>query len=160
MAGAIGNGPLAALGEEVEKTEIVSKRKRTLVKNLNAQEKEEGRGKEPKVGQKEEQEVDNLVESQEEQSETPGEEQPVSTLGEELEVENLEEQLVKVKQKLVKKEQEVFGRKSPGVKSEAATRAKDSSRQVGIIVWTVPGDYIVFLAGVSRALPVPRRAQP
>ena len=55
VAGAIGNGPLAALGEEVEKTEIVSKRKRTLVESLNAQ--EEGSGvKEPKIctaGQKE-----------------------------------------------------------------------------------------------------------
>ena len=36
MAGAIGNG---ALGEEVEKTEIVSKRKRSLVKSLDTQEK-------------------------------------------------------------------------------------------------------------------------
>ena len=49
VAGAIGNGPLAALGEEVEKTEIVSKRKRTLVESLDAQEKEEGRIKEPKI---------------------------------------------------------------------------------------------------------------
>ena len=49
MAGAICNGPLAALGEEVEKTEIVSKRKRSLVKSLDAQEKEEGRVKKPKI---------------------------------------------------------------------------------------------------------------
>ena len=59
VAGAIGNGPLAAMGEEVGKTEIVSKRKRTLVESLGAQEKEEGRMKELKIctaGQKEKQE--------------------------------------------------------------------------------------------------------
>ena len=63
MAGAIRNSPLAALGEEVEKTEILSKRKRSLVENLEAQEKEGGRGKEPKIctaGQMEKQEEENL----------------------------------------------------------------------------------------------------
>ena len=73
VAGAIGNGPLAALGEEVEKTEIVSKRKRTLVESLDAQEKEEGRIKVPKIctaGQNEKQEEENLETSLEELPET------------------------------------------------------------------------------------------
>ena len=165
MAGAIGNGPLAALGEQVEKTELLSKRKRTLVESLDAQEKE-GRFKEPKTCQKEEQEVENLETSQEEQLETiPGEEQLEPTSGEELELgtslENLktglEEQPENEEQKLVKEEQEVSGRNSLGVKT---VTAKHSSRQVSIIFWTVSGFYIIFPAGVSRAPSVPGQAQP
>ena len=81
VAGAIGNGPLAALGEEVEKTEIVSKRKRTLVESLNAQ--EEGSGvKEPKIctaGQKEnlEMSLEELPEMIPEQKMEPSLEQKI-----------------------------------------------------------------------------------
>ena len=124
MAGAICNGPLAALGEEVEKTEIVSKRKRSLVKSLDAQEKEEGRVKNPKICYARQEDPEKQETSPEEQKQYTSLEKQLETSLEEELYTNLAEQ---DKRKLFMEEQEqVSSSKSP--EPITKTHAKDSSR--------------------------------